>query len=38
MRKLKLDNYEYYMVLIESILNLYQKQTLRDKQGAREEK
>jgi hypothetical protein len=37
-RKLKLDNYEYYMVLIENILNHYQEQTLRNKQGAREEK
>lgn len=32
------NNYEYFMVLIENLLNVYQKQTLSDKLDAREEK
>ena len=32
------NNYEYFMVLIEQLLNTYPEQTLKDKQESRERK
>lgn len=32
------NNYEYFMVLIEQLLNTYREQTLKDKQESRERK
>jgi len=32
------NNYEYFMVLIENLLNAYREQTLKDKQESRERK